>query len=62
MKVIAKKKGFYDNKRVYKGQEIILHDKKLFSDNWMVPADGKAVPEQKAPKAPKKEKPVGDVI
>lgn len=62
MKVIAKRTGFYDNKRIYEGQSFILHDKKMFSEKWMEPADGKAKPKAKTEPKVKVESKVEDVI
>lgn len=42
MRVRATKTGFYGTKRLYKGDEFILHSDKLFSENWMEAIDGKA--------------------
>lgn len=58
MKVRATKLGFYDQKRRKEGDVFVLHDPKLFSENWMEALDGKA-PAKKSKSKAKKEEPIG---
>ena len=58
MKVRATKLGFYDQKRRKEGDVFILHDPKLFSENWMEAIDGKPPVKSKPKGKPKIQKPI----
>lgn len=49
MKVIATRTGYYQHKRVYKGETLVLADEKHFSKAWMKQADSSAQVAQPAP-------------